>query len=329
MLLARNAVAAKALEYFASRDFVEVDASAIQISPGNETHIHGLAVNLHRPDGVCVPRYLHTSPEFAMKKLLAAGEERIFYLGHVFRDREQGSRHACEFTMLEWYRSGETFEEVIDDCIRLVQLVARQVKTSLLRYREHTADPFKSVQRLTVANAFKKYAEIDLLATCGEDGSTDRDCFARAAQKAGLKVGKADSWSDIFSRLLVSLIEPKIAGEGLCILYEYPRSEAALSSVNKRDPRVADRFELYACGVELANGFRELTDAREQRRRFEAQMDEKQRIYGERHPLDEDFLAALERMPAASGVALGFDRLIMLATGAPDINQVVWTPITL
>jgi elongation factor P--(R)-beta-lysine ligase len=326
LLMVRSAAAAKMREYFASRDFVEADTAAIQISPGNETHIHGLGLNLHQPDGTTARRYLHTSPEFAMKKLLAAGETRIFNLAHVFRDRELGPLHACEFTMLEWYRTGDTFEDIIDDCVGIAQLAAQTAGTSILRYRQHTADPFEPVQRLSAAEAFMRYAAIDLLATCREDGSTDREALAHAARHAGLTVRDGDTWSDIFSRLLVSMIEPNLGRDGLCILHGYPRSEAALSAANRQDPRIADRFELYACGVELANGFRELTDPVEQRRRFEAQMVQKQRIYGERYPIDEDFLQALTAMPPASGVALGFDRLIMLATGAPDIHRVMWTP---
>jgi elongation factor P--(R)-beta-lysine ligase len=326
LLMVRNAAAAKVREYFAARDFVEADTAAIQISPGNETHIHALGLDLHRSNGETARRYLHTSPEFAMKKLLAAGETRIFNLAHVFRDREHGPLHACEFTMLEWYRTGDTFEDIIDDCAGIVRLAAQAAGVPILRYRQQTADPFEPVQRLSVAEAFMEYAAIDLLASCREDGSTDRAVLAEAALHKGIAVRDADSWSDIFSRLLVSMIEPNLGRESLCILHSYPRSEAALSAANRQDPRIADRFELYACGVELANGFRELTDAAEQRRRFEAQMAQKERIYGERYPLDENFLQALTAMPPASGVALGFDRLIMLATGAPDIHRVMWTP---
>jgi elongation factor P--(R)-beta-lysine ligase len=326
LLLTRNAVVASIRAHFASRDFVEVDTAAIQVSPGNETHIHAVPVNLHPPGDAVIRRYLHTSPEFAMKKLLAAGETRIFSLAHVFRDREQGPLHACEFTLLEWYRTGDSYREIIADCIDIIRLAARQAGTSLLRHRQTAADPFGPIEMLSVPEAFDRHAGIDLLATCSADASVDRNAFADAARRRGLAVRGDDGWSDIFSRVLVALIEPKLGQEGICVLHGYPRREAALSAVNAQDPRLADRFEIYACGVELANGFRELTDPVEQRRRFEVQMDEKQRIYGERYPIDEDFLEALASMPAASGVALGLDRLIMLATGAPNLRQVVWTP---
>ena len=154
-----------------------------------------------------------------------------------------------------------------------------------------------------------------------------RDALAAAATRAGIRIAPDDTWGDIFSRILVEKIEPAIGNGRATLLTEYPVTQAALARRSAIDPRVAERFELYACGVELANAFGELTDPAEQRRRFEAEMAEKQRLYGERYPVDEDFLAALAHMPPASGAALGFDRLVMLATGASHIEQVLWTPV--
>ena len=165
---------------------------------------------------------------------------------------------------------------------------------------------------------------IDLLATIA-DGEGDRTALAAAAETK-VRITEDDTWSDIFSKILVEHIEPGLGLGRLTILCEYPAPEAALARVKASDARVAERFEIYACGVELANGFGELTDTDEQRRRFDFAMDEKARRYGERYPLDEDFLAAIAHMPEASGVALGFDRLVMLASGATRIDQVVWTP---
>ena len=177
-----------------------------------------------------------------------------------------------------------------------------------------------------MAEAFDRFAGIDLLATVATH-ETDRDAIAAAAQAAGVATAADDTWANVFSRVLVERIEPNLGLGRATILYEYPVAEAALARPTQGDPRVAERFELYACGVELANGFGELTDPAEQRRRFEAEMAEKARVHGERYPLDEDFLAALGCMPAASGVALGFDRLVMLLTGATRIEQVIWTPV--
>src|SRR6202030_3703080 len=166
----------------------------------------------------------------------------------------------------------------------------------------------------------------DLLASVVEGGG-DRAGLAAAATKRVL-ISDDDSWSDIFSKVLVEHVEPNLGQGRLTVLSEYPVPEAALARAKPADPRVAERFEVYACGVELANGFGELTDAREQRHRFTLAMEEKQRRYGERYPLDEDFLDAVATMPEASGVALGFDRLVMLASGARRIDQVVWTKPT-
>jgi lysyl-tRNA synthetase class 2 len=182
-------------------------------------------------------------------------------------------------------------------------------------------------ERLTVAEAFDRFVKIDLLATVAPSGEVDRDGLAAALRNASLRVADDDTWSDLFSRVIVERIEPHLGIGRATILDEYPVAEAALARPTAHDARVAERFELYACGVELANAFGELTDAAEQRRRFESEMAEKMRVYGERYPLDEDFLAALAQMPPACGIALGLDRLAMLSLGASRIEQVLWTPV--
>ena len=322
-LLARNRLQAGIRGWFVEREFLEVDPSALQVSPGNETHLHAFTCTAIGNDGEGQPRYLHTSPEFAMKKLLAAGERRIFSFAHVWRNRERGARHSPEFTMLEWYRVGEPYEVLMDDTLAFLRLAAGG---GTLRHRDMICDPAQEPQRVSVAEAFRLYAGIDLLATL-DGAATDRDALAAQAIAAGLRVAGDDVWSDIFSRVLSERVEPHLGQGRITILDRYPAAEAALARVCADDPREAERFEVYACGVELANGFGELTNPAEQRRRFEAEMDEKQRVYGERYPLDEDFLAALALMPEASGIALGFDRLVMLATGAPNIDDVIWAPV--
>jgi lysyl-tRNA synthetase class 2 len=267
---------------------------------------------------------LRTSPEFACKKLLAAGEERIFEFARVFRDREGGDLHLPEFTMLEWYRTNAPYEAVMADCVAVIAQAGGATGIRQFSFRGRTADPFAAPEFLTVGAAFERFAGIDLLATI-EGGEGNRTLLASLARQK-VRITDDDTWSDIFSKILVEHIEPRLGQGRLTVLLEYPAPEAALARVKVSDPRVAERFEVYACGVELANGFGELTDTSEQRRRFGLAMDEKQRRYGERYPLDEDFLAAVAEMPEASGVALGFDRLVMLASGALRIDQVVWTP---
>lgn len=325
-LLARNRIVAALRRWFEERDFVEVEGAILQVSPGNEAHLHGFATEIVGPAGERTPLYLHTSPEFACKKLLAAGERRIFDFAKVFRNRERSALHHPEFTMLEWYRAEEPYEALMEDCAALLRLAAETAGATTFRFRGREADPFASPERVTVADAFAERAGIDLLATMDER-ETDRDALAAAATQAGVRVAADDTWADIFSRVLVERIEPHLGFGRPTILCEYPVSEAALARPKDADPRVAERFELYACGVELANAFGELTDPDEQRLRFEGEMAEKERVYGERYPVDEEFLDALSLMPPASGIALGLDRLVMLATGASRIDQVVWTPV--
>ena len=269
---------------------------------------------------------MRTSPEFACKKLLAAGETRIFEFARVFRNCERGALHHPEFTMLEWYWANELYETLMDDCAALLVEAARATGVRRFTFRDKTIDPFAEPERVTVAEAFERHAGVDLLATISR-GKGDRALLAAAAAKAAVITAADDSWGDLFSRILAERVEPKLGIGRATILYEYPLPLAALARAKPGSDKVAERFELYACGVELANAFGELTDVAEQRARFETAMAEKQRIHGERYPVDEDLLAALEAMPPACGIALGFDRLAMLATGAQRIEQVVWTPV--
>ena len=323
-LMARNEITRAIRTWFDELGFAEVETGILQVSPGNETHLHAPRTQLHRAEGARATRYLRTSPEFACKKLLAAGEQKIFEFARVFRDRERGDLHLPEFTMLEWYRADRTYDAVMADGIAVIARAAQATGIRQFSFRGRVADPFAEPERLTVADAFERYAGIDLLATIA-GGNGDRARLAAAAE-GRVRITDDDTWSDIFSKVLVEHIEPNQGQGRLTILLEYPVPEAALARAKPSDPRVAERFEIYACGVELANGFGELTDAGEQRHRFTLAMDEKQRRYGERYPLDEDFLDAVAHMPEASGVALGFDRLVMLASGAIRIDQVVWTP---
>ena len=325
-LLARNRIVAALRGWFEQTGFTEVEPAALQVSPGNEAHLHAFATELVAPGGERFQRYLHTSPEFAMKKLLAAGEKRIFAFARVFRNREAGALHAPEFTMLEWYRAGEAYGAVMADCAAILAEAARAVPAERLLWRGRTAAPRADPAMLSVADAFDRYAGIDLAATLA-GAEPDRDRLVAAAARAGIRTAADDTWSDVFSRILSDKVEPQLGLGRASLLTDYPAAEAALARRKPGDPRYAERFELYACGVELANGFGELTDAGEQRRRFELEMAEKERVHGERYPIDEDFLAALAAMPAASGVALGLDRLVMLLTGAPRIELVQWTPV--
>jgi lysyl-tRNA synthetase class 2 len=321
LLAARARIKAAIRRWFEAQGFIEVETSCLQLSPGNEAHLHAFATEQIAPDLSRRRLYLHTSPEIACKKLLAAGERQIFTFAPVFRNRERGALHAPEFTMLEWYRADAPYEAVMDDCAVLLKLAAETADNRFVSWRGVTCNPRAAPEPVTLAEAFARYAGIDLLATVDNRGA-----LAAAAEAAGVNVRDDDSWADIFSKLLTALIEPKLGNGRATLLTEYPASEAPLARPSGHDARVAERFELYCCGVELANGFGELTDPELQRRRLEAEMDKKEERYGERYPVDDDFIAALSHMPPASGCALGFDRLVMLATGATRIDQVLWTP---
>ena len=306
--------------WFDAKGFVEVQPATLQASPGNETYLHGFRTALILPDGSPHEAYLHTSPEFAMKKLLTAGERQIFALSTVFRNRERTALHAPEFVMLEWYRAYAPLECLIDDCVAIIALAAHAAGAETLVYRGREASPFDPPERLTVRDAFRRYAGIDIYDSLPVIGGTDTETLARQAKDSGVRIAPDDDWSNIFSRLLSERVEPNLGLGRLTVLHAYPASEAALARVNPDDPRVAERFELYCCGVEVANAFHELRDPDEQRRQFAADMEEQQRIFGTSYPIDEDFLAALADMPDASGAAVGFDRLIMLATGAERVE---------
>lgn len=327
LLLARNRIELALRNWLAAEDFLLVDPPGLQLSPGNEAHLHAFATTAIGNDGAGRQFYLHTSPEFTMKKLLAAGETRIASLGHVWRNRERGPLHHPEFTMLEWYRAGAPYDHVVADGIALLRAAATAAGSTAFRWRDRLCDPFAEPERLGVCEAFARHAGIDLLATMDAAGDTDADALAAQMRARDYPVPEGYTWSWLFSRLLVEHVEPRLGLGRPTVLDRYPAAEAALARRTGDDARLAERFELYACGVELANGFGELTDPEEQRRRFQAEMAEKQHLYGESYPIDEEFLSALELMPEASGVALGFDRLVLLATAAPRIEEVLWAPV--
>ncbi|MBM3533337.1 MAG: EF-P lysine aminoacylase GenX [Alphaproteobacteria bacterium] len=326
-LLKRARIVAAIRAWFLDRGFVEVETPALQVSPGLEPHLKAFPTTLEAPGGATSRLYLHTSPEFAMKKLLAAGEKRIFQMARVFRNGERSATHHPEFTMLEWYRAGEGYERLMEDCEGLVRAAAGAAGSSSLLWRGRAAGPAAPFERLTVAEAFRRHAGIDPFAFLPAPGRFDAEGFAKAARGIGVTVAADDGWDDVFFKVFLDRIEPKLGHPRPTLLADYPIHMAALSRPKADAPHLAERFELYIAGLELANAFGELTDASEQRRRFEADMKLKQRLYGTRYPIDEDFLSALAAMPEASGIALGLDRLVMLATGAETIEEVLWLPV--
>ncbi|HUZ73177.1 MAG TPA: EF-P lysine aminoacylase EpmA [Stellaceae bacterium] len=328
-LVARGRIVAAIRAFFAAAGFVEVDTPALQASPGMEPHLHAFATSLVEPGagGEGRPVYLHTSPEFAMKKLLAAGMPRIFQLAHAFRNGERGSLHHPEFMMLEWYRAGASYRDLMADCEGLLRAALAAAGGASFAWRGRTADPAVSWPRLSVAEAFARHCGIDLLATCADPEAPSLERLAEAARPIGIAPHPGDDWEDLFFRIFLERIEPLLGIGAPTILADYPLAMAALARPKPEDPRLAERFELYVCGLELANAFGELTDAAEQRRRFQRDQAKRRARYGAAYPIDEDFLAALEHMPESAGIALGVDRLVMLACGADSIDDVLWAPV--
>ena len=300
--------------FLATRGYTEVETPYAVATPGEEVHLRPFATSREYPDGSREPLWLHTSPEFAMKKLLVGGAGPIFQLARVWRNGEASHLHAPEFTMLEWYRPGANLIALMDETEAYLRAVlppvvtCRGISTGLSRF-----------ERLTVADAFARYAGADVLGSAGDAPALARSAAAHLREN--------ETWDDLFFRLLLDRVEPNIGRDHPTFLTHWPAEQAALARRDPEDPRVAERFELFVCGIELANAFAELTDAAEQRGRFLADRARRHALTGPDWPMDEDFLAALAfGMPPAAGIALGFDRLAMIASGADRIAQVLWLP---
>jgi lysyl-tRNA synthetase class 2 len=296
----RSDLLRKIREFFWDRGFVEIEAPILVPSPGLELHLDAFALEEKRAN-----RYLITSPEYQMKRLLGAGAQRIFSLGKVFRRGEVGPLHNPEFTMLEWYRANEGWQAIADDVEALVGI----------------GRPW---DRVTVGEACERFARVRI------DGDEPLDALRDKIARAGHRVPQTGSWSDLFFTMFLDAVEPGLARERPVILYDWPRPLCALAREKPGDPRVVERFEAYARSpadpgelIELCNGFGELIDPVEQRRRLESDLAERRARGLPEYPIDEKFLAALGQMPPSAGVALGVDRLAMLLFGAREIRDVL------
>jgi lysyl-tRNA synthetase class 2 len=318
VLVARAAVLRAVRGYFDAQDFLEVETPTRVFSPGQEVHIDAIPAS----DG----RYLLTSPEYHMKRLVAAGLPRIVQFCRCFRAEEAGPIHQPEFTMVEWYRAGGSMDDLIRDCEAIVESAARavghwpSVPVPANRRDGHAAsvlDVEASFTRTTVRELFREHAGFDLR------GDESRHELRRLAERAGCRVGPTAGWDDIFYQVFLDRIESHLGVEHPTVVLDWPLPMAALARRKADDSLTAERFELYAAGLELANAFGELTDPVEQRARFEAEAVLRRARGGVVYPIDEMLLEALGHMPATCGIALGFDRLVMLVTGASHIREVL------
>ena len=302
MLEQRAVLLARARRFFADGGVLEVDTPMVINAPVTDVHIHSARVDLG-PEAI-QPYFLHTSPEYAMKRLLAAGSGDIYQICHVVRGFERGRLHNAEFTLVEWYRIGFTLDDLMSEVDALVRALLGPVATG------HTSE------RITYRDAFLRELQLDPFdATVSE--------LQQVAQKLGFTAPDANR-DELLDLLMGAAVGPRLGGNALTFVYAYPATQAALARLDPHDPRAALRFELYCDGVELANGFNELASAAEQRARFNKDIAERQRVGLPTFDADEFLLAALEHgLPECSGVALGFDRTLMLATGAKTIDAVL------
>lgn len=311
----RAALAAATRAFFTARGYLEIETPYAVRTPGEEVHLRAFRTERIAPDGAKTPLWLHTSPEFAMKKQLAAGAGRIFQLARVWRNEEGSDTHAPEFTMLEWYRPGGALDDLMDETeayLRAVlppEVMCRGIATRLTVF-----------ERMSVTEAFDRYAGLDVMAGIGD--------AAALAAAGSVRLRDGESWEDLFFRIMLTRVEPRLGREAPTFLTDWPAPLAALARPKSTDPRIAERFELYICGIELANAFVELTDANEQRERFLADRARRKEIYqlddADEWPMDEELLCALASgMPDCAGIALGFDRLAMIATSATHITDVL------
>jgi lysyl-tRNA synthetase class 2 len=318
-LLARERVVDGVRAFFKARGFNEVETPLLVRHPGMEPHLEVFETGLVTARGRRARAFLTTSPEYAMKKLLAAGLERVFQLCKAFRNREEVSaRHNPEFTILEWYRANADYRAIMDDCEELLLALAGRDELVYQGERIELARPW---QRLSVGEAFARHAGLDLEACLTLDG------MAAAARRRGYGVEPGTSWEQLYHQIFLDEVEPRLGRPRPTILYDYPVSMAALARAKAEDPRYAERFELYVAGVELGNAFSELTDPVEQRRRLELERDERRAAGRTLYDLDEDFLDALAAgIPPSAGIAVGVDRLVMLLADRPSIRDVLWFP---
>ena len=306
--------------FFNARGYLEVETPALQVAPCMEAHIQGFKTELVSADRQSKREmYLHTSPEFAMKKLLVAGLPKIYQLAKVFRNCEGSRWHRPEFAMLEWYQSGMDYKDMMAETMDLIRHILRKPVMAHSR----ACDPAMDWEKITVVDALQKYAGVDISAHLG-----DLTHIRAEAARINVYVSPHDDWENALLKILMEKVEPNLGAPAPTIIYDYPVSMAALSRPKPEDGRFAERFEVYICGVEIANAFGELTDAKVQRERFVADVALRKKVYGEDYPVDEEFLAALEHgLPPCSGNALGLDRLVMLAAGVEDIDLVQAVPV--
>ncbi len=320
ILLARSQILAALRAFFAAAAFKEVDTPIAIMANAPEMHIEPVPIAFKR-DGELVKGFLHTSPELAMKRLLAKGFGNIYQLCHVFRDDEWTSQHHSEFMMLEWYRSQADIGYLFSDPENIIKAAAAAIGTSELKTARGTISLDKPFYRFTIDELFEKYVGFKV-STCAPDNLPMEHIYKLLGRRL-----PEMPFDDVFNLIMLEKIDPELEKlDRPYFVSHYPAPLASLSRLDPKNPLLSERVELYAADIELANGFVELTDAQEQRRRFAEEEAERRRRGKVAQPTDERFLKAVAEMPPATGMAMGFDRLVMLLTGARHIDEVTFIP---
>lgn len=355
MIIKRSRILQGIREFFLSRGFIEVETPVVLPTPSQEPYLEPLRTTVRDNRGKSYDGFLRMSPEFSLKKIVAAGVERVFEIGPVFRDGEPwGGTHNPEFTMLEWYSRDADYRVLMDDCealfIHLLDMLAQKQHCGIvklqnpnaksitkskcqIRYQGQIIDYTPPWERLTMRQAWKRYAHLDLdhiLSKCSTPGVEQireaRAAMAKTCRVKGYTVNHDDTFDDLFFKIHLSEVEPKLGRSKPTFLTDWPASMAALARKKPRDSRYAERVELYIGGLEIANGFSELVDADEQLARFRADQRLRKKLGKPVYPIDHEFIAALRKMPPTAGIALGVDRLVMLLLDVATIDEVRWLP---
>lgn len=310
-------------EFFWSQNFAETETPIAIKFPGQEPYLNPISVNFHDPNGHEEKFYLHTSPEFAMKKLLAAGYEKIFQITKCFRDYEEfGGLHNTEFTMIEWYRSPGDFIEIMNDTEELFKFVGKKLEVENLTFKDKKIKISGPWDRLTMKEIWEKYLNVNL------DDYLSLEALKKLTSELGFSVNEDDAYEDLFYKIFLNKIESNLGIDKPVFIYNYPAGMASLSRLCASDSRYAERFELYIGGVELANAFGELTDAEDQNTRLEMDEEHRKTLGKETWPVDPGFIDALKSgIRPAGGIALGVDRMILLFTGARNLDEVIFQSV--
>lgn len=304
-------------EWFWSQNFIEVETPLIVKLPGQEPNLSPMKINIHDERSEKFSSYLHTSPEYTMKKMLSAGFEDIFYLGKCFRDKESfGGTHNPEFTMLEWYRVERDMFDLMEDVENMVNFILNNLTKNIRPLL--SLDYLVKFQRIEMCDLWQKYVEVNL------DDYLETNKMYELCKSFGYNASEDETYEELFYRIFLDKIETKLIEP--TIVYNYPAQMASLSKLSDEDSRYAERFEIYINGIELANAFSELTDANEQLKRLEEEKEERKKLGLDVYDVDKEFIKALKTIPKSAGIALGVDRLVMILGGCKNINDVIVLP---